>query len=184
MSKFWPEKLFLLVQEYQKGIVLEGEVTFDETFYSLHTSDLVMQEGKKLRGVSRNQICIGVASDSHHVFYTLEGYGKTTQRKGYEFFMDHIRPGLVFIHDKEGSLRKLVEELGHQSRVYQSTEIKKFLDKRNPMRRVDRIHFYLKRFFLAHSSFERDSIEGFINLFSLVINPPKEKLEKMGILID
>lgn len=183
-SRFWLEKVFLLVQEYQKGIVLEGEVTLDETFYSVRTSDLVMREGKKLRGISRNQICIGVACDSRHVFCTLEGYGKPTQRKAYESFKDHIKPGSVLIHDKEGSHRKLVEELGLQSRAYQSAELKKLQDKENPMERVNRIHFYLKRFFLAHSSFDRDSIAGFINHFSFVMNPPKEKLEKVDILIN
>ncbi len=31
----------------------------DETFYPLRSSDLVIVDGKKLRGLSRNQICIG-----------------------------------------------------------------------------------------------------------------------------
>ncbi len=52
------------------------------------------------------------------------------------------------------------------------------------LERVNRIHFYLKRFLFAHSSIDRDSIEGFINLFSFVMNPPKEKLEKVDILIN
>ncbi|MFA6845236.1 MAG: hypothetical protein WCR02_05875 [Sphaerochaetaceae bacterium] len=32
--------------------------------------------------------------------------------------------------------------------------------------------------------FSRDSIGGFINLFSFIMNPSKEKLEKVGILIN
>jgi len=39
-------------------------------------------------------------------------------------------------------------------------------------------------FFFAHSSFDRDPTEDFINLFSFVMNPPKEKPEKVDLLIN
>lgn len=183
-SRLWLEKVFILVSEYQKDIVLGGDVILDETFYSVRTSDVVLQDGKKLRGLSRNQICIGVACDSSHVFCTLEGYGKPSQKKTCESFKDHIAPGSTLIHDKEEAHRKLIEELRLTSKAYRSEDLKKLADKENPLSRVNRIHFFLKRFFYAHTSFDRDSINGFINLFSFVMNPPEEKLEKVDILIN
>ena len=183
-SRFWLEKVFILVAEYQKDIVLEGNIILDETFYAVRTSDLVIQEGKKLRGLSRNQLCIGVACDQKHVFCVLVGHGKPSQNTTFEAFKNHIKPGSVLIHDKEGAHRKLVEMLGLQSKAYASAEIKKLADKDNPLERVNRIHFYLKRFFYAHKSFKREDIEGFINLFSFVMNPPAEKLEKVDILFN
>jgi hypothetical protein len=114
----------------------------------------------------------------------LEGYGKPTQKKAYEFFKNHINPGSVLLHDKEDSPRKLVGEHSLQSKAYQSAELKKLPDKGNPMERVNRIHFYLTRFFFAQSCFDSNSIEGFINFLSFVMNPPKEKLEKVDILIN
>ncbi|MFA6662021.1 MAG: hypothetical protein WCS56_03180, partial [Bacilli bacterium] len=48
----------------------------------------------------------------------------------------------------------------------------------------NRIHFFLKRFFYVHTSFKRDEIGNFINLFSFVMNPPENKLEKADIFIN
>ena len=57
------QKLFLTLENTQDDIVLSGEVWLDETFYSVISEDIVHNEdGSKLRGLSNNQICIGVAN--------------------------------------------------------------------------------------------------------------------------
>lgn len=66
-SKYWIEKLFLTLENSQNNIVLEGTVWLDETYYSLIMRDIKRDEnGNFLRGLSRNQICIGVATDRKH----------------------------------------------------------------------------------------------------------------------
>jgi hypothetical protein len=90
----------------------------------------------------------------------------------------------VLIHDKENAHKTLVSGLGLTSMSYDAREIKKLDDRNNPLERVNRIHFLLKRFFMAHSSFKREYIGGFIDLFSFVMNPPSEKLEKVKVLLD
>ena len=66
-SRYWLEKLFLLLEEYQKGIHLSGRVWLDETYYRVRSEDIATTEsGKALRGLSTNQMCIGVACDEKH----------------------------------------------------------------------------------------------------------------------
>lgn len=178
-SRYWLQKVFLLVEEYQKGIILEGRIVLDETFYSVRTDEIETRpDGKKYRGLSRNQICIGVACDRDHVFCVLEGCGKPSKGKTYEAFRDHIKPGSTLVHDKEGAHGRLASE------AYSPAEIKKLPDKDNPLGRVNRLHFFLKKFFFAHTSFKRDENGNFVNLFSFVMNPPDKKLEKVDILIN
>jgi transposase-like protein len=183
-SKYWLEKVFILVKAYQNSVILKDRVVLDETFYPLQSSELVVVEGKKLRGLSRNQICIGVACDSEHVFCVLEGNGKPSQKKTFEAFKDHIVKNSTLVHDKEQAHKKLVDALDLTSETYAADQIKKLKDADNPLQRVNRIHFFLKRFLSAHTGFKREEIEGFINLFSFVMNPPEDKLEKVGILLD
>ncbi len=61
----------------QDDIVLEGNVYIDETFYPVVESDKTVKDGKKLRGLSKDQICIGIAYDGNHVYAHVEGFGKT-----------------------------------------------------------------------------------------------------------
>lgn len=183
-SRYWLQKVFLVLEEYQKDVLLDGEVYLDETFYSVRSEDVTVVDGKKLRGLSRNQICIGVACTRSQVYCTLEGFGKPSQKKTYMAFKDHIKPGSRLVHDEDQSHNKLVNELGLASVTYNSGYMKALKDDENPMRRVNEIHFLMKRFFYAHSSFKREDIAGFINLFSFVMNPPSEKLEKVERFID
>ena len=59
-STYWLQKVFLILREYQKDILLKKEVYIDEMFYTVIKSDLKTKDGKKLRGISHNQYCIGI----------------------------------------------------------------------------------------------------------------------------
>ncbi len=118
-------------------------VCLDETFYSVRSGDIARtEEGNKLRGLSSNQMCIGVACDKSRTLCIFEDYGKPSQKKTYESFKDHIAVGSTLIHDKENG------------------------------------------FLYAHTSFNRDKIQGYLNLFTFVMNPPENHLEKVEILLD
>jgi hypothetical protein len=48
----------------QEEVILSGSVWLDETFYSVRSEDIVRKDnGNKLKGLSINQLCIGVATD-------------------------------------------------------------------------------------------------------------------------
>lgn len=184
-SRYWLEKLFLVLESYQSGLIFSDQVWLDETFYSVRSEDIVRtEEGDKLRGLSTNQMCIGVACDKSQTLCVFEGFGKPSQKKTYESFKSNIEVGSTLIHDKENAHRKLVTELQLKSIVHDSHKIKLLSDKDNPLNRVNRIHYLLKSFLYSHTSFDRDKIQGYLNLFSYVMNPPVDHLEKAEILLD
>lgn len=184
-SKYWLEKLFLTLENTQNNIVLEGTVWLDETYYSIMMRDRGRdEEGNLLRGLSRNQICIGVATDKKHTICIMEGYGKPSQKRSYEAFKDHIKSGSTLIHDKENTHKKLVEKLTLNSTCYASKDMKGLADSENPLDPVNRIHCLLKMFLNVHSGFCRDDLQNYLNLYAFVINPPSDHLEKVEKIIN
>lgn len=184
-SKYWLEKLFLTLENSQNNVILGGTVWLDETYYSLMMRERVRDErGRLLRGLSRNQICIGVATDKKHTICFVEGFGKPSQKRSYDAFKNHIAPGSTLIHDKEKTHKKLVEKLHLKSVSYSSAELKGLADSENPLDTVNRIHCLLKMFLNAHSGFSRDDLQNYLNLYSFVINPPSDHLEKVEKIIE
>lgn len=184
-SKYWLEKLFLTLENSQSNVVLSGTVWLDETYYSLMLRDRIRDEnGNLLRGLSRNQICIGVATDKKHTICFFEGFGKPSQKRSYETFKDHIASGSTLIHDKEKAHKKLIEKLELKCVSYSSSDLKGLADSENPLDPVNRIHCLLKMFLNAHSGFCRDEIQDYLNLYSFVINSPSDHLEKVEKIIN
>lgn len=184
-SKYWLEKLFLTLENSQSNVVLSGTVWLDETYYSLMLRDRIRDEnGNLLRGLSRNQICIGVATDKKHTVCFFEGFGKPSQKRSYETFKDHIASGSTLIHDKEKAHKKLIEKLELKCVSYSSSDLKGLADSENPLDPVNRIHCLLKMFLNAHSGFCRDEIQDYLNLYSFVINSPSDHLEKVEKIIN
>jgi transposase-like protein len=183
-SRYWLQKLFLTLENVQSDIVLSDCVWFDETFYTVRSEDIVRKDdGNKLRGLSQNQICIGVATDKEHSIFLIVGNGQPSQKRVFETFRNHIKPGSILIHDEEVAHTKLVKELSLDSKTYSSKELKNLSDKENPLNPVNRCHDILKKFLNAHSSFDRDNLQGYLNLFAFVTNPPVELLEKVELVI-
>lgn len=141
-------------------------------------------KGNLLRGLSRNQICIGVATDKVHTICFVEGFSKPSQKRSYDTFRDHIAPGSTLIHDKEKTHKKLIDKLELKSISYSSSELKGLADSENPLDPVNRIHSLLKMFLNAHSGFSRDDLQSYLNLYSFVINPPIDHLEKVEKIIN
>ena len=183
-SRYWLEKLFLTLETVQNSLILRGEVWFDETFYRVRSEDIERTaDGHKLRGISHNQICIGVATDKTNTLFIVEGTGKPSQKKSFEAFGKHIECGAILHHDKENAHVKMVRELGLNSVAYASADLKGLSDRDNPMNPVNRAHSILKMFLNTHSSFNRDAIQGYLNLFAFVSNPPFDLLEKIELII-
>ena len=184
-SRYWLQKLFLTLEGVQSDVVLSGKVWLDETFYTVRSEDIVRKDdGNKLRGLSQNQICIGVATDKKYSLFLIEGTGKPSQKKTFETFRNHIEPGSTLVHDEDSAHKKLVKELALKSRAYSSKELRGLPDKENPMNPVNRVHHILMHFLNAHSSFDRDNLQGYLNLFAFVSNPPVDLLEKVERVIE
>ena len=184
-SRYWLEKLFLLLDGYQDGIVVSGRVWLDETYYSVMMRDRRLNEdGTNPRGLSKNKICIGVATDKKNTIIIAEGFGKPSQKMSYESFASHIAPDSVLVHDKESTHKKLVKDLSLKSEEYSSDELKDLEDFENPLDPVNHLHYLIKRFLYEHSGFDRSEIQAYLNLYSFVLNPPYDKLEKVDYLLN
>lgn len=180
-TNYWLKKIFLVLRHYQDNIVLQDKVYIDETFYSVIKRDIKEKEpGIKYRGASINQICIGVGCDSYgSVFCVVEGLAHTSRARTLEAFGSHIKEGSILLHDEEKSHSILVEELALESKTYNSKELKKLPDDKNPLNPVNRVCHLLKSFLKAHSGFDRDYLQDYLNLFSFMMNPPNTKPEKV-----
>jgi transposase-like protein len=184
-SRYWLEKLFIVLESQQAEIILSGRIWLDETYYTVELKDIELKEdGTKPRGLSKNQLCIGVACTDTKILCLFEGNGKPSKKKTYSAFKDHIAAGSTLVHDKEAAHSMLVEKLNLVSEVYDSKELKKLEDKDNPLKRVNEVHARLKNFLYAHNSFNRESLQGYLNLFTLAMNPPTDNLEKVELLLN
>ncbi|MDR0764127.1 MAG: hypothetical protein LBE65_00850 [Synergistaceae bacterium] len=87
------------------------------------------------------------------------------------------------VRDGEPAHAKLIQKLSLESMAYTSKELKGLPDKDNPMNPVNRAHAILKKFLNTHGSFDRDDIQGYLNLFAFVTNPPGDLPEKVEPVI-
>ncbi len=157
----------------------------DETYYSVRSEDIKRTpDGAKLRGISTNQLCVGVACTDERILCVFQGNGRPSKRKTFKSFKDVIAPGSTLVHDKDNPHSILIEKLGLSSEAYDATEIKALPDKKNPLHRVNEVHVRLKNFLYAHNSFNRDSLQGYLDLFTFAMNPPSDPLEKVDLLLN
>ena len=145
-SRYWLEKLFLLLDSYQDDIVLSGKIWLDETYYSIMTRDRVQnKDGSGPRGLSRSKICVGVATDKKNTVIRAEGFGKPSQAMSCSAFLSHIAPGSTLVHDKESTHKKLVQKLSLVSEEYGAKERKGLEDFENPLDPLARCKILCKR---------------------------------------
>ena len=183
-TRYWIDKLFLALKGTQDGIMLSGKVYLDETYLKVIKRDVERRaDGKEYRGISRNQICIGIAYDCSYVYCCILGHGKPSQKAVYNGFKDHIAPGSTLIHDKEKAHKKLVQDLRLESIEYDSKQLKGLPDQENPLEPINRRCYEFQRLMRRHPGFSRDDLSGYLDLYSYIHNPPNDKYEKVENLI-
>lgn len=165
--------------------MLSGKVQIDETYFSVSKKNMqVTEENKMYRGLSRNKMCIGIGSDGIQTIAIYENHtGKPTIPDTWKTFGDHIAKGSTLIHDSERSHSILITNLELNEEKYNSKELAKLEDKDNPLSTVNHSCALLKKFLKGHSGFDRDEIQGYLDLFAFLMNPPLEPLEKVKILL-
>ena len=178
-SIYWLQKVFLVLINWQENIILKGNVYIDEMFYSVIKSDIQEKDGKKLRGLSRNQYCIGIGYDGTNIIANVEGLGKTSKEKTEVAFKSHIQPNSVLIHDDEKAHRNLVKELNLIDKSYNSLWLKTKKDKDNPLRPINHQCDLIRQFLNTHSGFDRDDLQNYLNLYCFMNSDHKRKLEKV-----
>lgn len=180
---YWLHKTFLVLRDWQDDIILKNNVYIDEMFYKVIKSDIETKEGKQFRGISRNQYCIGIGYDGDNIVAKVECLGKTTKRLTVETFKNHIEKGSKLIHDDEKSHKELIKELQLDSESYNSIVLKTKEDKDNPLRPVNHQCDLIRQFLNAHSGFDREDLQDYLNLYCFMNSGHKNKLEKVEELL-
>ena len=183
---YWAAKLFAVLDGIQDDTVLSGRVQVDETLYPLALADQPRRpDGSKMPGgFSKSKMSIGIGCDGERSVFRLLGLGRPTQRAVMSEIGRHIKPGSRLVHDGEKSHAILVRKLGLVNEEHDADVIKKLPDRRNPLRDVNRLCFLLKLFLDSHSGFDRGNIDGYLNVFWVMMNPPSEKMEKAAMVLD
>lgn len=182
----WFAKLFAVLEGIQDDVVLSGRVEIDEKYYPVAESDMVLRpDGSKLRGFSRNHLCIALgAQEKGRCFALSMGRGKPSRARAEAAYAPHIARGSVLVHDMERSHQAVVERLGLVDERHNSADLKGIPDKDNPLRNVDGLCLLLEVFLNSHSGFRRDRLQGYLDLFSVAMNPPASKMEKAAMVLD
>lgn len=141
---YWLGKVFTVLEGIQDGMVLSGKVQIDEEYYPIPGKEVVLVDGKLLRGLSRNKICIAIGcDDTGHSYFTRAGFGKPSVGRVMDAYGAHIELGSLLIHDMDKAHHKLVEGLELTEDVYNSKLLLKLKDADNPLRDVNRLCYLL-----------------------------------------
>lgn len=184
-SKYWLKKLFLILEHYQDNIVLAGKIYLDEMYYKIKQSDVKLKGANdEFRGLSQNQICVGVAMSDGKIFAKIEGFGKTNKEKTIRTFAKHIMPKSHLIHDEDKSHIVLVKSFELTEDAYNSKLLKFCDDQHNPLDPINKVIMFLKKFLNSHPGFNRDEMQGYIDLFAFMTNEQGEPLAKVKTILD
>lgn len=183
---YWMAKLFAVLDGIQGDTVLAGKVWIDEKYWPVASKDAVRTtEGKLLCGLSKNQICIAIGVDeSDRSIFLHEGFGKPSKSRTWAAFGDHIAAGSTLLHDMEHSHAVLVDRLSLIDEQYNAKTLKGLSDDLNPLEPVNRLCHLADCFLRSHSGFDRANMQGYLDLLHVAMNPPKNKLEKVAMILD
>lgn len=155
----------LCIEKYQDAIILEGKAYVDETYLSVMPKDLDRKDGKKLRGLSRNKLCIVTATDGSRTFIAYIGNGKPSAKRLIEGLGNHIKPGTLIVDDGEKSHAALCRKLNSERESHPGLTTKGLPDDRNPLDPVNEVHRFFKRLMRNHGGYKRDEVKVWSNLF-------------------
>ena len=185
------EKVFMVLEGIQDDVVLSGRVQIDEMYYSVPDAEAEMGAHGKKPGFSRNQTCIAIATEepeglrgSGRSVFRVLGRGKPSGQRAMNAYGSHIEPGSTLVHDMEKAHGILVRELKLGSEAHNSKVLKSLPDDQNPLWKVNRLCFLLRLFLDSHSGFDRRNFDGWLDLFSVMMNPPDDRLEKAAMVLD
>lgn len=124
--QFWRYRLSDVSASYLQKAVLSDKIWIDETYWRISDHRLIQThpDGKSLRGLSCNLVCVLVGYDIHGHYYchVMEKRGSPNSEELYGSLRDHIRYGSKIIHDGSSEHRLLIERLGLDETVVKSKE--------------------------------------------------------------
>lgn len=170
----WMKKIFKALNSYQDNILLDKTIFIDETFVHEDASKIEYKEeiGKirkvkqKYRGISRNKICILIATDQKLSFAHATNHGRPQRLINYEVCKKHITPGSLLISDIDNSLVYTANQLNLKRITYKSNTEEAYEN----LEPIDNLCGQLKHFLNKHRGFKKDILQDYINLFIFIEN--------------
>ena len=184
-GRFWLFKVFEVLKNIQKNVLLSGNVYIDEKYLPVIESKKQKdKDGKELPGLSKNHLSIASGTDGTSSLFIHMKTGKPSEASCWRAYHKHIKEESTLIHDDEHSHYRLVDDLALKSIVYKSEETKRLKDKDNPLDPINDLHDKLQRFMMAHGGYDRSNIQDWLNLFWFIMNEPKDKYDKVKKFIE
>lgn len=183
-TKYRFGKICKVLRNFQNNIILSGKFYLDETYFKVRTKDVRKVNGKELRGLSINQLCIAAAVDEkNNKLFFLIGHGKPSSRKILEVFLEHITPKSTLIHDSEKAHNLLISALQLNEKRYNSQKLRGIKDVSNPLNTINQEINFLKKFLRQHQGFKRDKTQDLLNVYCFISDQRIDELTKVKILI-
>ena len=166
------------------GVMPSGEARIDERTRPLAAKDRVGGVAG-MGAYPGDRICIAVGcDDAGRSPVARAGLGKLSKSRCRDAYGGHIERGPRPARDMENAHSILVDRLGLESVAYRSADPGGLDDAHNPLRRADHTHFPLRESVRRHSGLGRDRIDDWPDLFSVIVNPPSNRLEKVAMVLD
>ncbi len=183
-GSYWLLKTFVALKREQSDIMLDGRIVLDEKYIPMPSDSLLTRkDGKKLRGLSRNKICVATAVDErHNMLFVACGKGKPSEARLLEAFDRHIMEGATIVHDGEKSHNALIAKYHLRSEAYNAKEASRM--RNNPLQPINDIHSYMRMFFDEHSRYDRRDIQHWLNLFHFIMSYPVDGYRKIAKLLE
>lgn len=184
----WRHKIFKTVENYQNKVILSNTVWLDEIYihdtkYKHEISD------KKLRGLSKEQICIVLGIDVHkNLIAKIIGNGKSSSSEILSSLQDHIKPMSLIKHDGDFSHTKLISYLNCSEEVFKS--IVKDKDYEENMSLINSFSSWIKRYLYRFIGMNQNNLQSYLNWFVYLFRvknnsenfPPIERIIRHLIL--
>ena len=182
--KYWMAKIFTILQNHPSNTVLSGDIYIDEFLIPLVSSAMKRDDsGRLIRGNSRNQINVVLAADSESVIGYVVGLGLSSEERICDLLKDHVQPGSNLYHDGTNCHNLLVSRLGLTCHSFLSSTTKRKNGPDDPLYRINRLSLLLREFLEAHDGFRRDELQGYLDFFCFMMNPPDDRERKAVELI-
>jgi len=180
---YWMGKIFAALASWQDSIVLSGGVYVDEKYFTVAHSEIELRpDGKRYRGLSRNQWCVAVAlGPEKKAIAMVEGKGKSSSAKVLGAFRSHIKPGSTLIHDLDFSHYELI------ARLKLADKGEKAIYKFNCQSGLEPINRYcsnMEDFVRLHRGMNKHRLQDWMNLFAFKFGCPGNALQKAEKLLD
>lgn len=171
----WMHKIFEALKYYQDDILLEGDIYIDETYVHEDKSKIYYVENannvKKLpRGISRNQICILLATDDTRSFAFVTVHGRPQRMVSHKVCKKHIKKQSHLIGDQDKSLTYTSKQLKLTRTQYKSNTEEAYKN----LVPIDQLCNRLKFFINKHRGFKKELLQDYINLFIFIENEKRK----------